>query len=934
MKKKRLISIITAFVIIFCTCSVNAEFIDTQYSNYKDEISFVTQLGIMNGCTEKLFEPNNELSRAEFLILLMRATKSNESLALPEETVVDDGLVRNTEAYHYDDVSSSYVAAYIDGAYRMGIVDETDGTSFRPNDPVTGFEAVKWAVKALGYASVMKDTSNEYAFYKMGMQLGITKGLESYLNTALTRSAGAKLIFNMMNVEFCSVLTTSDGLFISPIKEGATLMNDVYKLKSIKGVVRSYNGLSIDSGINAAEGKIFIDNESYANGTKNLEYLLGCEVTAYYDEDSTILAMIEEDNEILTINAEDIERFDTELCRYEYSVDNRVKNVKISEDAYVMYNGKNIVDLNEELMNPKIGCIRLVDNDRDGKYNIISVTSIENYYVGIINRTSYTIYDCNGKSIVLDEKEADIVQIYDEKGNLTNFDGIQIGQILSVEESYGDTDKIIKAHICTEKITGMISSQRIEDESYYVTVKDVEYRIDMDSVKSDDVIGKELAGINVTLLLDSYNNAAWVIVTDAEMYAYLIKGSYDEDNEKVTMKVMLVDSGIIETYDVAEKIKVNSTSNVKPKDILGSSLLFYTEYSGNKAKQQLIKLRFNANGEITTILTAQDNTELNPSTYIGYDIDNFSLDYRGEKARYGYTDNFGDKYTLTAKTKIIRVPECNPEKDIYYTDDDYFKAITKSTFKENTSYNVAVYDVIKSREASVVIYYNTSTIGGRVGYTYNKCILAAKTGYMINKDEEIVKYVEYYDDNGNLTRAAFVEEAVDIAGEPGTESNVRVHQYFKDKYTPEDIEVGFAFVPNFDTNGDIENFRVCFDPNLAYDEFGNLNYIEGGERDDTRKVYEIEANDYARYIVAYSVGEVIDVEPGVSFVFNAHKDGDSFDYSYNRTITKQRYLVKAFKCQIIEDGKVTMGTFEDICPGDKIFMRAFRGEAHEAIILR
>lgn len=89
---------------------------------YADAISYVYEKGIMNGISERLFEPETELTRAMFATVLYRM----------------DGAEASTENIPFTDVASDewYSEAVVWG-YENGIIKGVSNTEFAPDDLVT-----------------------------------------------------------------------------------------------------------------------------------------------------------------------------------------------------------------------------------------------------------------------------------------------------------------------------------------------------------------------------------------------------------------------------------------------------------------------------------------------------------------------------------------------------------------------------------------------------------------------------------------------------------------------------------------------------------------------------------------------------------------------------------------------------------------------------
>lgn len=109
-------------------------------------------LGFVSGYTDGTFRPANPVLRAEAVTMLYNAVRKNITGGFFNGSVLleatDDDLLGNPS---YMDVPAwAYYAEPIGKLYNAGIVDETAGSSFRPNDPATRGEVAKWLYRALG----------------------------------------------------------------------------------------------------------------------------------------------------------------------------------------------------------------------------------------------------------------------------------------------------------------------------------------------------------------------------------------------------------------------------------------------------------------------------------------------------------------------------------------------------------------------------------------------------------------------------------------------------------------------------------------------------------------------------------------------------------------------------------------------------------------
>ncbi|MDQ6420637.1 family 10 glycosylhydrolase [Paenibacillus sp. LHD-117] len=108
----------------------------------EDAIKRAVKLGIVQGFDDDTFRPQREVTRAEFVTLLMRA--------FPQENSA------NAETSTFKDVSSipDWAKEAVDQAVSAGLIDGYDDGTFRPGDPITRSEITALIVRAAGLQPV------------------------------------------------------------------------------------------------------------------------------------------------------------------------------------------------------------------------------------------------------------------------------------------------------------------------------------------------------------------------------------------------------------------------------------------------------------------------------------------------------------------------------------------------------------------------------------------------------------------------------------------------------------------------------------------------------------------------------------------------------------------------------------------------------------
>lgn len=141
--KRKILSVLLALVLLCAmlpatpaSAAVNKEFKDVNSSHwFAGSVYALSERGIINGSTPDRFEPNKNLTRAEFVQLLAASQATKEEL---EEC-------RNLALF--DDVSSkNWFAPAVNWGKEHGFANGSDG-KFSPNSPVTRQEAATFVAQ-------------------------------------------------------------------------------------------------------------------------------------------------------------------------------------------------------------------------------------------------------------------------------------------------------------------------------------------------------------------------------------------------------------------------------------------------------------------------------------------------------------------------------------------------------------------------------------------------------------------------------------------------------------------------------------------------------------------------------------------------------------------------------------------------------------------
>lgn len=154
-------------------------FKDIENHRYEEDIIYLAQRGIIEGRTKEIYDPDGNLTRAEFTTLITRLLKLplDEKSHLPFEDVKED-------SWYYE---------FVKAAYDSKIIEGVNKTTFAPNRYITRQEMVKIIVSILENKGILhsikpsgldvamyidsnniSDWAKEYLFY--GVKYGLIEG--------------------------------------------------------------------------------------------------------------------------------------------------------------------------------------------------------------------------------------------------------------------------------------------------------------------------------------------------------------------------------------------------------------------------------------------------------------------------------------------------------------------------------------------------------------------------------------------------------------------------------------------------------------------------------------------------------------------------------------------------------------------------------------
>jgi len=261
---KKVLALVLAVATVFSFAAM-ASAADVEYKDFSDTaniehveaVKVLTGIGVINGYEDKTFKPAENVTRVQMAKMIGFIMNYGDDI---------NDLYK--AACPFADSKSNWGAGYIAYCASQGIVNGRDANTFDPNATVTGVEAAKMLLCALGYdAKIEGFTGSEWATKVMTVarDAKLFEDLSaSKMGSALNREDAAQMIFN--------------ALMANPVKYPA------------KGTTVTVGDAVVSTGAQEAETKKDADGKAYKwyttqfnekEGQKVLELTTTTEKTAF-----------------------------------------------------------------------------------------------------------------------------------------------------------------------------------------------------------------------------------------------------------------------------------------------------------------------------------------------------------------------------------------------------------------------------------------------------------------------------------------------------------------------------------------------------------------------------------------------------------------------------------------------------------------------------
>lgn len=479
--------------------------------------------------------------------------------------VSKDYLVSALAGFLYDEPDALGTPEYI--ARLTGML--TAGEAYDGSDTATADFAVRCAVIALGYGIKAQEYGgNSAAYTRIASELDITDGVSVGADAVFTMKDLVRLLYQMLDAEPLVPNFGSGSELKYEVKKGETLLSQNRGIYKVEGIETATARTSLDGESGIGTDRVELDGEKYDTEVDACK-LLGRNVRAYVRDENDTRTVIyieeyEKRNDILTIEAEDIKSVSEDFSAVEYyKTEAAVKKAKIADAPSVIFNGKFYGRYTAEDLKPGIGRLELIDNDRDGRYDVINIISYETMVVDSVNTadkeiTNYFAYDGSIAKLELEPDKGEVeYKIFDSEGKEIGIGAINRLDVLSVAKSKASDENYIEIYVASETCEGTIDYIDIDGDDTILSIDGIDY---LESYHFKEYLkyeSKELnIGDRIAAYLDFFGNVAYFKKLQ-EDYCIFATARYDGETDEYRITYMTLDEEWIVT-PFAEKLKVNS----------------------------------------------------------------------------------------------------------------------------------------------------------------------------------------------------------------------------------------------------------------------------------------------------------------------------------------------------------------------------------------
>ena len=609
-----------------------SDFTDGEDITNQEAVTTMAALGVILGKDTGAFDPAGNVTRAEMAKMITVMLNGGK-----------DPVLGTKATPTYSDIDNHWAESYIEYCTTEGVISGQGDGTFNPDGSVTGSQAAKMSLVALGY------DSSAYNFTGIDWEVNTNRianseadlydGLETLDPTQpLNRDNAAQMLFNVLDAttKKMTPTTSTNGSIEYTYTDGGSFMQEKFGAVKVEGVVTGnemavLTSSSTGSHLDANRTRILVTNYGTGNGEQTsfgnaagtaavtvqaatgLDEL-GRKVSVYVKSGSSSSkadimgdVIVSEDNVVVTDYSGD--------SIATVASDNNL-NLTSTQTAR---NYANVADYASSVAGNSTRGVEkiLIDNDDDGDVDYVLLNT---YRLGRV-----TSYVTSGDGSITVSVSTDHTRSKSDRDDVVGFDDVarndyvlmaEIGDRLHVEKAetvtgtltgYRQSDPAVAADIGTGSVayTNRLS---IDDTNYTVAAL-VGYTGGSDNLVAAYSYGPNNLDNEATFYLGKGDCVLGVgeVVSNAYNYALVLAKDSGINNQ---VRVALAD-GTVATYTLTA-----SGSNVKFVDVKIGEVYAYTlSSSGNIRLNNPVRQAADMVASNVTFSKGRTSVGVNGSTY-------------------------------------------------------------------------------------------------------------------------------------------------------------------------------------------------------------------------------------------------------------------------------------------------------------------------------
>ena len=605
---KRALSLAMASIMVLGMMVVGAGAVSYDDFSDKDKIvndeavSMLVELNVINGKDDGSFDPEGIVTRAEMAKMICVVLNGGK-----------DPSLGNVSNYTYTDTVGHWAAAYIEYCTTLGIV-AGDGTGkFNPSNTVTGAEAAKMLLVALGFKSEIEGFTGANWAVNVNVranQKGLFDELSINPSEGLSRDNAAQMVWNALDAGVVSydytLITDGSSITSSPTlidNESKTLLTDKFKVAKLEGViVANENATSTGTAVEKEDVTVLLltsddagskqdEGDTITLKTATAANLLGKSVTMFAKDwkngaYQTVLGnpVVSSDNMIATISessdADDVKDALKDAGIKEVSkavlVQNFIRATDKDDKELTISGMADVAKLTGNGIE-----VTVISNDNDNKADFVIVTKM------IAGKVSaYNAKGNDGDGYITVSALTDIAKADQIAG--AEFADVKGSEDLAKDDivlyyRVGDTFYAEKADSVNVTVTSTKGSDTIKDgkNTYKASALSSKYDDDNNTVLTTAVEPDD----EVTLYLDNFGYVVYTdAVTAADEYMFITgsDASVKDGFESLTIKGVLSDgTEVTASVNKLDSKKLSTAFDGKTEDqaqeMVNNKIVTYTK---------------------------------------------------------------------------------------------------------------------------------------------------------------------------------------------------------------------------------------------------------------------------------------------------------------------------------------------------------------------